>query len=44
MHLPIAFITSWAFIYAAVVGQWREALILVLVFFANLFLAGSKKR
>lgn len=43
MHLPIAVVSSWAGIYAIGTAQWREALILVLVFVANLFLAGTKK-
>jgi hypothetical protein len=44
MHLPIAIVSSWAGLYAIVTAQWREALVLTLVFIANLFLAGSKKR
>lgn len=43
MHLSIALVSTWAFIYAAAIGQWREATVLVLVFVANLFLAGSRK-
>jgi len=43
-HLLIAIVTVWAGIYAVVVAQWREAFILLAVFVATMFLAGSRKR
>jgi hypothetical protein len=43
-HLLIAAVSTWAMVYAVVVGQWREAFMLLGLFVAVMFLAGSRNR
>lgn len=43
MHFFLALVILWAAVYAVAVTQWREVALLVVLFVANLFLAGSRK-